>query len=96
MQRTEWLRRFAGIGAVLALIGCVPLTGYGSRPQVPQTALDSTLPTMHRADCSRHIVDAHAALAQMSDSAASSAAHAHAVAMHDYHSCLAGIPPTER
>jgi hypothetical protein len=94
MQRSEWLKRIAGIGALFALIGCVPVTGYGSRP-LSQTAPDSTLPTVPQADCSRHIASAHAALVQMSDSAASSAAHAHAAAMHDYLLCLAGTPPTE-
>ena len=41
------------------------------------------------ADCARHIGAAHAALAAPPDSGIP-AAHTYAVAMHEYHTCLAG------
>ena len=39
-------------------------------------------------DCSRHLHAAHAALAEPPE-AGLPAAHVHAMAMHDYHTCLA-------
>jgi hypothetical protein len=65
-----------GIVVAVALTGCGALRAH----EASQAPAD---------DCVRYLAAAHAALAAPADSLSAPATHAHAIAMHDYHTCLA-------
>ena len=87
------VRSLVGAGALLSL-GCGVIT-VGPAGRGPELRREDTMPksASAREECSRYMAEAHAALVKMSarDSAAL-AAHAHAVAMQEYHICLARAP----
>ena len=65
-----------GVVVVVAMTACAGLLAHGARHSPAS-------------DCARHLASAQAALATPESTPGVPAAHVHAIAMHDYHTCVA-------
>lgn len=65
-----------GVAIMVAMTGCGGLRAHGARHSPAS-------------DCARHLASAQAALATPESTPGAPAAHVHAIAMHDYHTCVA-------
>jgi hypothetical protein len=65
-----------GVVVMVAMTACAGLRAHGARHSPPS-------------DCVRHVASAQAALATPESTPGAPVAHVHAIAMHDYHTCVA-------